>query len=177
MLEDCTPTVTSTPTPRPSSQMAPLSESPGTATPCAKTWHPRRASAGRVAGVPTRGRGARAARRREGMSVQREILLATRETGEQARFLLEVFNEHWTSTLARLDARGEPEPTRVAPRFYGLTAEQARSRLEPAGKIPCARSLLCEGLCAVEPAKVLAPRPRPTCASTFAGSKIGRAHV
>ncbi len=63
------------------------------------------------------------------MSVQREILLATRETGEQARFLLEVFNEHWTSTLARLDARGEPEPTRVAPRFDGLTAEQARRRM------------------------------------------------
>ena len=46
---------TSTPTPRPSSQMAPLSESPGTATPCAKTWHPRRASAGGMAGVPLEG--------------------------------------------------------------------------------------------------------------------------
>ena len=65
------------------------------------------------------------------MSVQREVLLATKETGEQARFLLEVFQdgEHWTSTLARLDARGEPEPTRIAPRFYGLTAEQARRRM------------------------------------------------
>jgi len=105
------------------------------------------------------------------MSVQREILLATRETGEQARFLLEVFNEHWTSTLARLDARGEPEPTRVAPRFYGLTAEQARSGLEPAGKIPCARSPLCEGSCAVEPAKVLAQMGR----GRGAGSALDRA--
>ena len=43
--------------------------------------------------------------------------------------LLVVFNEHWTSTLARLDTRGEPEPTRVAPRFYGLTAERARRRM------------------------------------------------
>src|SRR5947208_8304982 len=131
MLEDCTPTVTSTPTPRPSSQMAPLSESPGTATPCAKTWHPRRASDGRVAGVRPRGREARAARRGERMSVQREVLLAIKETGEQAGFLLEVFQdgEHWTSALARFDARGEPEPTRIAPRFYGLTAEQARRRM------------------------------------------------
>src|SRR5439155_25598114 len=110
----------------------------GDRTPCAKTWHPRRASAGRVACADSRARRSRGSPARREMSVQREILLATRETGEQARFLLEVFNEHWTSTLARLDARGEPEPTRVAPRFYGLTAEQARSRLEPAGKIPCA---------------------------------------
>ena len=65
------------------------------------------------------------------MNGQREILLATRETGERARFVLEVFQEgeHWTSTLARLDERGEPEPARVAPRFYGLTPEQARRRM------------------------------------------------
>ena len=98
MLEECTPTVTSTPTPRPSSQMTPLSESRGTATPCAKTWHPRRASAGRVAGVPTRGRGARAARRREGISVQREILLVTRGDGRAgslpARGLQRALDEH-----------------------------------------------------------------------------------
>lgn len=63
--------------------------------------------------------------------VAREILQATREDGRSARFLLEVFPEgdHWTSTLARLDERGEPEAARVAPRFYGLTAEQARRRM------------------------------------------------
>ena len=61
----------------------------------------------------------------------REVLLASKENGEQARYLLEVFQEgdHWTSTLARLDARGQPEPSRVAPRFYGITADQARRRM------------------------------------------------
>jgi hypothetical protein len=54
-----------------------------------------------------------------------------RDDGRRARFVLDVFREgdHWTSTLARLDERGEPEPARVAPRFYGLTAEQARRRM------------------------------------------------
>ena len=63
--------------------------------------------------------------------MSREVLVATREDGRCARFLLEVFQEgdHWTSTLARLDERGEPEAARVAPRFYGLTAEQARRRM------------------------------------------------
>ena len=61
----------------------------------------------------------------------REILRATRDDGETARFLLEVFEEgdHWASTLARLDERGQPEPVRVAPRFYGLSEEQARRRM------------------------------------------------
>jgi len=61
----------------------------------------------------------------------REILRATRYDGETARFLLEVFEEgdHWASTLARLDERGRPEPVRIAPRFYGLTEEQARRRM------------------------------------------------
>jgi hypothetical protein len=61
----------------------------------------------------------------------REILLATRENGTSTRFLLEVFpeGEHWTSTLARLDERGRPEAVRVAPRFYGITPEQARRRM------------------------------------------------
>jgi hypothetical protein len=60
-----------------------------------------------------------------------EILVATTKDGAEARYLLEVFPEgdHWTSTVARLDARGEPEPVRVAPRFYGLTADQARRRM------------------------------------------------
>lgn len=63
--------------------------------------------------------------------MSRERLLASREDGRRARFLLEVFEEgdHWTSTLARLDERGEPEAVRVAPRFYGVTAEQARRRM------------------------------------------------
>jgi hypothetical protein len=63
--------------------------------------------------------------------MSREILVATRADGERTQFLLEVFQEgdHWTSTVARLDDRGEPEATPVAPRFYGLTAEQARRRM------------------------------------------------
>ncbi len=61
----------------------------------------------------------------------REILLATSGDGERTRFVLEVFKEgdHWTSTLSRLDDRGEPETVRVAPRFYGVTDEQARRRM------------------------------------------------
>jgi hypothetical protein len=63
--------------------------------------------------------------------MSREVLIATRDDGQRARFLLDVFPEgdHWTSTLARLDERGRPEPARVAPRFYGLTPEQARRRM------------------------------------------------
>jgi hypothetical protein len=61
----------------------------------------------------------------------REILSARRENGETARFLLEVVaaGANWTSTLARLNARGELEVGVVAPRFYGVTAEQARRRM------------------------------------------------
>jgi len=53
------------------------------------------------------------------------------EDGAAARFQLDVFQEgdHWTSTLARLDERGRPQADRVAPRFYGLTADQARRRM------------------------------------------------
>ena len=60
-----------------------------------------------------------------------EILLGRREGGEEARYLLRVFQEgeRWTSTLARLDAAGNPEPSAAAPRFYGLTAAQARRRM------------------------------------------------
>jgi hypothetical protein len=63
--------------------------------------------------------------------MSRELLSATKEDGTRARFVLEVFQEgdHWTSTLAQLDERGEREATRVAPRFYGFTAEQARRRM------------------------------------------------
>jgi hypothetical protein len=61
----------------------------------------------------------------------REILRACKEGGEPVRFLLEVVaaGPNWTSTLARLDAAGEPVPGAVAPRFYGVTAEQARRRM------------------------------------------------
>jgi hypothetical protein len=61
----------------------------------------------------------------------REILRARREGGEGARFLLEVVaaGDHFTSTLARLNAAGEPEAAAIAPRFYGVTAEQARRRM------------------------------------------------
>ena len=61
----------------------------------------------------------------------REILVTTGADGERTQFLLEVFPEgdHWTSTLARLGDSGEPEPTQVAPRFYGVDAVQARRRM------------------------------------------------
>jgi len=60
-----------------------------------------------------------------------EILVASDAEGQRTRFLLKVFLEgdRWTSTLARLDEHGRPEETAVAPRFYGLTAEQARRRM------------------------------------------------
>jgi hypothetical protein len=61
----------------------------------------------------------------------REVVQASRRTGERVRYLLEVFEEgdHWTSTLAKLDERGEAVAERVAPRFYGVTADQARRRM------------------------------------------------
>lgn len=63
--------------------------------------------------------------------MRKEIVTAVDEKGGRARFLLEVFEEEgrWTSTLARLDEQGRPTPAKVAPRFYGLTAEQARRRM------------------------------------------------
>lgn len=61
----------------------------------------------------------------------REILIARRDQAEPARFLLDVFHdgERWTGTLARLNTAGDAETTSVTPRFYGLTAEQARRRV------------------------------------------------
>jgi hypothetical protein len=61
----------------------------------------------------------------------REILIAHKEGVPPARFLLDVFHdgERWTSTLARLNDAGEPQTGNVAPRFYGLTAAQARRRM------------------------------------------------
>ena len=64
-------------------------------------------------------------------ATSREIFLARKGHGEQGRFVLEVFHdgERWTSTLARLDDAGEAQAATIAPRFYGLTAEQARRRM------------------------------------------------
>lgn len=61
----------------------------------------------------------------------REILSARDQDGNEVRFALEVFEQgaHWTSTLARLDAAGAALDDKVAPRFYGTTAEQARRRM------------------------------------------------
>lgn len=61
----------------------------------------------------------------------REILIGRDADGVETRYRLEVFQEagRWTSTLARLDENGEPESAAVAPRFYGLTREQARRRM------------------------------------------------
>jgi hypothetical protein len=61
----------------------------------------------------------------------REILVAKKQGAAPVRYRLEVFEEgdHWASTLVRLDEHGEPETAKVAPRFYGLTREQARRRM------------------------------------------------
>lgn len=63
--------------------------------------------------------------------MSREILVAIKRDGARERYLLEVFEEedHWTSTLARLDEHGEPVPGMAAPRFYGLSEDQARRRM------------------------------------------------
>ena len=67
----------------------------------------------------------------DGETATTETLVARKAGLPNARFRLEVFVEgdHWTSTLARLDERGEPGGTDVAPRFYGLSREQARRRM------------------------------------------------
>lgn len=61
----------------------------------------------------------------------REILVARDAGGQRVRFALDVFQEEerWTSVLARLDDDNRPLPTAVAPRFYGLTADQARRKM------------------------------------------------
>ncbi len=63
--------------------------------------------------------------------MSREILVASTEQGRRARYALEVVQEddHWTSTLTQLDERGQPVDGAVAPRFYGMTREQARRRM------------------------------------------------
>ncbi len=63
--------------------------------------------------------------------MSREILVASDSGGGETRYLLEVFQEddHWTSVLRRLDEAGKPQEDRVAPRFYGFSAEQARRRM------------------------------------------------
>ena len=61
----------------------------------------------------------------------REMLHTRKDGMPPARFLLDVFydGERWTSTLVRVNDADEPETESVAPRFYGLTAEQARRRM------------------------------------------------
>jgi hypothetical protein len=60
-----------------------------------------------------------------------EILVCTRSDGGQECYQLEVFQEgeHWASTLSKLDESGKPQATKVAPRFYGVSYEQARRRM------------------------------------------------
>lgn len=66
-----------------------------------------------------------------GREMSDEILIARDESGRQERFRLRVFfqQDRWTAELTPLDAEGRPVERRVAPRFYGLTAEQARRRI------------------------------------------------
>lgn len=63
--------------------------------------------------------------------MSREIVVATANDGTHVRHVLEVFEDHgkWTSTLVRVDEQGRTMPGTVAPRFYGLSAEQARRRM------------------------------------------------
>lgn len=60
-----------------------------------------------------------------------EIYLASNPGQPAARFVLTVFEDgdHWTSTLARVDDGKHASSAKVAPRFYGLTEEQARRRM------------------------------------------------
>ena len=61
----------------------------------------------------------------------REILEATGGATASARYLLEVNEQegHFCSSLFRLNDEGRVESGPVAPRFYGLTAQQARRRM------------------------------------------------
>jgi hypothetical protein len=63
-----------------------------------------------------------------GKTMSKERVIVETHDGTELSYLLEVFEEagHWTSTLSRLDENNEPIGDRVAPRFYGMTAEQAR---------------------------------------------------
>ena len=60
-----------------------------------------------------------------------EILIARDEAGREQRFRLDVFfqQDRWTAALTPLDEQGRPVERKVAPRFYGLSAEQARRRM------------------------------------------------
>jgi hypothetical protein len=63
--------------------------------------------------------------------MSREILIGRSAEGRETRYLLEIFEEgeHWASTLAQLNEQGVPLETRVAPRFYGNSAEAARRKM------------------------------------------------
>lgn len=62
---------------------------------------------------------------------QLAYVTARRDDGGEAQFELRLFNqgEYWASMLVRLGPDGHPTGARVAPRFYGLTARQARRRM------------------------------------------------
>jgi hypothetical protein len=63
--------------------------------------------------------------------IMREMLVVTTSDGAEVRYLLEVDKqgEHWSSQLGKLGPTGDLESARVAPRFYGMTEEQARRRM------------------------------------------------
>lgn len=60
-----------------------------------------------------------------------EIYLASNAGQPPDRYELTLSPEgdHWTSTLARVDDAGHASSAKVAPRFYGLTEEQARRKM------------------------------------------------
>ncbi len=60
-----------------------------------------------------------------------ETVIARNENGDEQRFRLDVFfqQDRWTAELTPLDEHGRPVQRKVAPRFYGLSAEQARRRM------------------------------------------------
>ncbi|MBL8880447.1 MAG: hypothetical protein JNG88_15145 [Phycisphaerales bacterium] len=60
-----------------------------------------------------------------------ETYLAANPGQTADRYQLTVIQEgdHWTSTLARVDDAGVASSAKVAPRFYGLTEEQARRKM------------------------------------------------
>ena len=61
-------------------------------------------------------------------------LYRARRTGEEPKWLgvrIEYVEDHWVSTCHEVNATGEPvaQGMIVAPKFYGITAEQAHRRM------------------------------------------------
>ncbi len=63
--------------------------------------------------------------------MSKEILACTSKDGGEERFVLEVFQEgeHGKSDLSNRYEHGEQVQAKVAPRFYGVRADQARRRM------------------------------------------------